>query len=281
MSDLQNLTPANTYKGLLQVGDYTNGVDSTVRSVLDGEGTASALAISTTKVGIGTTSPTQELEVNGDIVSTTLTASGAVTAGSVSTSGAVGAGSIDVGGNVVADEYALDQVGSSSSAVAIHAPATNELAIRTNSAERLRVDSSGNIAIGTTNPDSNMHIEGGGGLAVTKIKNTTSGDASVKLENTVGQLAIANQDGKLNIIDNTSGSPEERMTVDTSGNIGIGTTSPLAPLDVTSTTGGVIMPRMTTTEMNAIFGATDGEMIYNTTANKFYGRANNAWVALH
>ena len=25
MSDLQNLTPANTYKGLLQVGDYTNG----------------------------------------------------------------------------------------------------------------------------------------------------------------------------------------------------------------------------------------------------------------
>ena len=53
------------------------------------------------------------------------------------------------------------------------------------------------------------------------------------------------------------------MTVDTSGNVGIGTTSPLAPLDVTSTTGGVIMPRMTTTEMNAIFGAINGEMIYN------------------
>ena len=73
-----------------------------------------------------------------------MTTSGAVTAGSVSTSGAVGAGAvIDVSGNVVADEYALDQTGSSSSAVAIHAPTTNELAIRTNS-------SSNGQGIGTT-----------------------------------------------------------------------------------------------------------------------------------
>ena len=52
MSDLQNQTPADTYKGLLQVGDYTNGVDANSEYIQDGEGTNSALSISTTNVGV-------------------------------------------------------------------------------------------------------------------------------------------------------------------------------------------------------------------------------------
>lgn len=51
--------------------------------------------------------------------------------------------------------------------------------------------------------------------------------------------------------------------------------------EISSTTGGVIMPRMTTTQMNAISSPVDGEMIYNTTASKFYGYAGGAWVAIH
>lgn len=51
--------------------------------------------------------------------------------------------------------------------------------------------------------------------------------------------------------------------------------------EISSTTGGVILPRMTTTQKNAISSPANGEMVYDTDLNKFYGYANGAWVALH
>lgn len=59
------------------------------------------------------------------------------------------------------------------------------------------------------------------------------------------------------------------------GSVGIGTTSPAsaAALEVQSTTQGVLLPRMTTTEMNNIAGPVPGMMIYNSTEEKFYGFA--------
>jgi hypothetical protein len=64
MADLTGQTPANTYKGLLQVNDYTNGVDATAKYIQDGEGTNSALSISTGNVGIGTANPSAKLDLN-------------------------------------------------------------------------------------------------------------------------------------------------------------------------------------------------------------------------
>lgn len=67
MADLTGQTPASTYKGLLQVNDYTNGVDATAKYIQDGEGTNSALAVSTANIGIGTDSPDFKLTVDNGI----------------------------------------------------------------------------------------------------------------------------------------------------------------------------------------------------------------------
>ena len=55
--------------------------------------------------------------------------------------------------------------------------------------------------------------------------------------------------------------------------VGIGTASPNAALDVTSTTQGFLPPRMTTTQRNAISSPAVGLVIFNTTTNclNFYG----------
>ncbi len=67
------------------------------------------------------------------------------------------------------------------------------------------------------------------------------------------------------------------------GRIAMGTNAPNASaiLTVTSTTGGILFPRMTTTERNAIATPADGLVIYNTTDNKLQVRAGGAWVDLH
>jgi hypothetical protein len=71
MADLTGTTPANTYKGLLQVNDYTDGIagntGSNALAIQDGAGNSTALAVSTDRVGIGTTSPIGKFEVTGGL----------------------------------------------------------------------------------------------------------------------------------------------------------------------------------------------------------------------
>jgi len=61
------------------------------------------------------------------------------------------------------------------------------------------------------------------------------------------------------------------------GNVGIGTTSPQGALDVNSTTGAFIVPRMTTGQRDALTPV-NGMIIYNTTDNQFNFYENDAWV---
>jgi len=129
MADLTGTTPANTYKGLLQVNDYTNGIAGNTGSsalvIQDGAGNATALAISTDNVGIGTTSPSNKLDItaNSEAFGISITNTG-LNPARVTLTNNEGSGSIDANNGLL-------RLGNSSS-------------------EDLVIDSDGNVGIGTT-----------------------------------------------------------------------------------------------------------------------------------
>jgi len=61
------------------------------------------------------------------------------------------------------------------------------------------------------------------------------------------------------------------------GQVGIGTTTPdpSAKLDVSSTTKGFLLPRMTTSQRNAISNPAEGLLIYNITTHKLEFNSGN------
>jgi hypothetical protein len=73
------------------------------------------------------------------------------------------------------------------------------------------------------------------------------------------------------------------QNVVTTGAGGFGTATPdaKAALDVTSTTKGLLPPRMTGTQRDAIAAPPAGLMLYNSTTNKLQVRTDAAWVDLH
>jgi len=66
------------------------------------------------------------------------------------------------------------------------------------------------------------------------------------------------------------------------GAVGVGTTtvSPSAAFQVNGTTKGVLIPRMTTTEMELISSPATGLLVFNTTVGSFYYYSGATWVAV-
>ena len=95
-----------------------------------------------------------------------------------------------------------------------------------------------------------------------------------------GRRAKANHHGTFVWADSTdadfASTGDNQFLIRASGGIGIGTTSPQGALDVSSTTGAFIVPRMTTAQRDALTPV-NGMIIYNTTTNKFNFYENGAW----
>ena len=108
------------------------------------------------------------------------------------------------------------------------------------SSDGLHVDSSGRVGVGTTSPTKQLHVSGTGqqniligstdaGGALLVLDGDANGDASggdyaYLWHTTAGDLAIAN--GKSGVITFKGTSDAEKARIDSSGRVGIGTTSP-------------------------------------------------------
>jgi hypothetical protein len=155
--------------------------------------------------------------------------------------------------------------------------------------EKMRITNGGNVGIGTISPTFLLDVNGtariGAALTIsgaTTFANSvwnTSTDGRERLYFTTNSITYLKGDGV--IIRNNSNT--DVLTATSTGNVGIGTTSPNASalLDVSSTTKGFLPPRMTNAQMVAIATPAAGLVVYDTTNNKLNVYDGTNWVAVH
>ena len=163
------------------------------------------------RVGIGTASPSQPLDVVG-WVKTSVGLLG--TTGRVSTA----SGGINISTGATANPIIF--TGGTGSA----------------NVERMRIDTSGNVGIGEDAPISRLHLaDSGSGAVIVTFTNDTSGHTSGNgAEFGIGgdeQAQIWNYENSYFRIGTNN---SERLRIDSSGRVGIGTSSPSVPLEVLS-----------------------------------------------
>jgi len=237
-----------------------------------------------TNVGIGTTSPSYKLDVSG---------TGTVISRVISTDGNTARFDLHSSPN---SRYSLSCLASNSfllfdeiqghAAVRYYGGASGSWVFRTNNLERLKIDSSGNVGIGTTSPLSLLNVLGGNTAAVEYI--TIGNQAAYHWG--AGYNSAGNTDAFVSNNYNSDSArfdirmkgtalTDAKVTVLGSGNVGIGTTSPAYKLEVNGTTR--LNGRLTLGgNVNNFIEGSAGGLQLNSISDFNFVRAANTFVTI-
>ena len=284
---LTNSSIKDRYKSLLKLSGTANDVlaaDAAAKGVEDGDGNDSALALSTNRVGIGTTTPTNTLTVQSasgtssfktgdgtrffrvyqDSTNISLAADWSVNldfyvGGSqrlkIATDGKVGIGtgsparklSVNSGEIITAmfestsnqSRVSFNDSGTSGNNYVGAGSSGDNLTLFAGAAEKARLTSGGKLGIGTTSPARHLHINGGGTNVLASFESTDAGAyLSFSDDSTTNDISVRLGANGNDFQFFAGGS--ERVRIDSTGKVGIGTTSPNALLHVKSTGNGEI-----------------------------------------
>ena len=163
--------------------------------------------------------------------------------------------------------------------VLIRSTGNHSMRFDVNQTERMRLDTNGKLGIGTTSPQFKLDVAGGlrlyqntssvgSGLGIT-IENDGTGDSVVQfvLSGTRRWVTgIDNSDSdKFKIASSSDLDSDAHLTILTGGNVGIGTTSPNAKLEISGDTrsGGRIL-----------YGGTESNYLTGVSYASIYGTAD-------
>jgi hypothetical protein len=213
------------------------------------------MRLTTTGLGIGTSSPASKLEVVGNL-SNSVFGSGSISITSTTTTnnGADGTPSIGFRAPYSSNTtpsvlYASivggkenSNVGQTSGYISF---STSPLA-SSGVVERARIDSNGRFGIGTTTPDAKLSVYGGlttTGIVARFLNPVSGGNSKIGFTDTLTYnwtVGTTNDNFTVSSGEYSTIAGTERMRIDSSGNFGIGTSSPSYKLDVFGTFGDLV-----------------------------------------